>query len=185
MSLNDIQVTALSERFEARAKALASEADGCSASPGEAAKLTGMAGSLVWAARELRLCAGLDWRGPEPVGIDLSRLYRAVVEPADWRTPARHAFVDASNHNVAVKKLAAAIGGLEYRSPAALADGRIYNVSSTQELIDEGMGSDELRIFETGWNGHAPTYVKQPLFLVDEPAPLILLWCRCPQEVAP
>jgi hypothetical protein len=116
--------------------------------------------------------------------LNLSRLYRAVVEPDDWRKPARHAFIEASNHNVAVKKLAAVIVALERCSLAALADGRIHNVYGLQELTDEGMGADvELRIFETGWNGHTPTYVAQPLFLVDEPA-LIRLWCRCPESPA-
>ena len=117
--------------------------------------------------------------------LDLSRLYRVVVGSPDSVHPERVAFVEATNGHSALKKVAAAIGALEYRSPATVG-ARLYNVQSAQECIDDGLSDDsELRVFETGWNGHAPTYVEQPLFLVSAPADLIRVWSRYPHEACP
>ena len=114
--------------------------------------------------------------------FDLSRLYRVVVGSPDSRSPERVAFVEATNGRAAIKKVAASIAGLEYRSPSAVEE-RLYNVQSAQECVDEGLSDDaELRVFETGWNGHSPTYVEQPLFLVAAPATLIRAWSRCSHE---
>ena len=82
----------------------------------------------------------------------------------------------------ALKKVAAAIAALEYRSPSAV-EQRLHNIQSAQECVEQGISDDvELRVFEIGWNGRAPTYVKQPLFLIAAPAVLISAWSRCPQE---
>jgi hypothetical protein len=92
--------------------------------------------------------------------VNLSCSYRAVVEPADWRHAARHAFVEACSHNAALRKIATAVGALE--------------------CLPEGRGKDiGARPFETGWSAGTVTYVQQPLFLLDEPATLIRLWARC------
>ena len=113
----------------------------------------------------------------------LRRLYRAHVQPSDYRGLERTAFVEASRHDGACKKIAAAVAALEHRQPADVAD-RIYNVYSAQELIDEGVSDDlELRLFETGWSGGRAThFVREPLFLLAEPSALIRKWAAVPQE---
>jgi hypothetical protein len=122
-------------------------------------------------------------RTPAAESLDFSRLYRAVVEPADWRGTERIAFVEASSDRDAVRKIAAAIGALEYRLPVTIEE-RIYNCSSAAECVEEGMSEDpDLRIFETGWNGHGVTYAREPLFLLDAPAVLARKWASIPQEV--
>ena len=115
--------------------------------------------------------------------FDLSRLYRVVVGSPDSRTRERVAFVEATNGHAAVKKVTAAIAALEYRSPDAIESGSTTNVQSAQECVDEGTSDDVgLRVFEAGANGHAPTYVEQPLFLAAAPAALIRTWSRCTHE---
>ena len=47
--------------------------------------------------------------------LNLSRLYRAHVQPSDWRGAERTAFVEASSHHAAIKKIAATVGALEHR----------------------------------------------------------------------
>jgi hypothetical protein len=114
--------------------------------------------------------------------LDISHLYRVVVGSPDSEHPERVAFVEATHGHAAVKKVASAIAALEYRSLSTVEE-RLYNVRSAQECIDEGLSEDsELRVFETGWNRRAPTYVEQPLFLVAAPAALIRAWFRCPHE---
>jgi hypothetical protein len=88
--------------------------------------------------------------------LNFSRLYRAHVQPSDWRGAERTAFVEAFSHSAAVKKIAAAGGALEHRSPDAVAD-RIYNCYSSKKLIDEGLSeSHEL----LPWN--VVTQLNQP-----------------------
>jgi hypothetical protein len=82
----------------------------------------------------------------------IARLYRAHVQPQDRRGIERTAFVEASNHNAAVRKIAAAIAALEYCSTTESVCERVYNVASGIELVAEGLSTDpELRLFETGW----------------------------------
>jgi hypothetical protein len=99
----------------------------------------------------------------------------------DWRGAERTAFVEASSYHAAVKKIAAAVGALEHRSPVAVEE-RVYNCFSAKELIDEGLSeSPELRLFETGWSGGKAThFVSEPLFLLDRPAELCRLWASIP-----
>ena len=113
----------------------------------------------------------------------MSALDRVVVGSPDSRAPERVAFVEAIyDHAAALKKVAAAIAALEYRSPSAVEE-RLYNIQSAQECVEQGISDDvELRVFETGWNGRAPTYVEQSLILVAAPATLIRAWYRCPHE---
>jgi hypothetical protein len=114
--------------------------------------------------------------------LDLSRLHRVIVGSPDSRAPERVAFVEAIHGHAALKKVAAAIAALECRSPSAVEE-RLYNIQSAEECVEQGISDDvELRVFETGWNGHAPTYVEEPLFLVAAPAALIRAWSRCPHE---
>jgi len=57
---------------------------------------------------------------------------------------------------------------------------RIYNCSSAQELVDDGISEDlELRLFEVGWSGTSAYFVEEPLFLVTSPA-LIRKWAQIP-----
>lgn len=114
---------------------------------------------------------------------DLSRLYRAVIEPGDAGRPERIAFVEAASHNCAAKKLCAVVAGLEHRHPSQVVN-RIYNVASAPELLQEGLSEDEeLRLMETGASGGMPLYAREPLFLVSRPAALIRIWRRCPLRV--
>jgi hypothetical protein len=117
--------------------------------------------------------------------IDITRLYRAHVSGADWRGAERTAFVEASSHHAAAKKIAAAIAVLEYRKPEEVAE-RIYNLTSAEELIAEGLSEDHaLRLFETGWQGGRPTYfVRSPLVLTADPGPLLRVWAQL-QRVSP
>jgi hypothetical protein len=102
--------------------------------------------------------------------ISLTRLYRAVVEPTDSRGVSRHAFIEAPTHNAAMSKIAAVISALEHRIPDDVRD-RIYNCHSAQELVADGVSEDlGLRLFESGWSCGRPTYVRQPLILLDAPA---------------
>jgi hypothetical protein len=111
---------------------------------------------------------------------NFSRLYRAFVSSRDYREPERTAFVEAYSHNAAAKKIADVVAALEFGSTPEQVQERIYNCSSGQELIDEGLSEDlELRLFETGWTGGKAThFVEEPLFLLDAPATLIRVWAR-------
>jgi hypothetical protein len=115
-----------------------------------------------------------------PTPLNLSRLYRDHISPADWRGTERTAFVEGSSHNCACKKIAAAVAALDHRTPEQVAE-RIYNCYSAKELIDEGLSDDlELRIYETGWSGGKAThFVEHPLFLTAEPGVLARAWAAC------
>ena len=68
---------------------------------------------------------------------------------------------------------------LEMRLPETVEE-RIYNCSSAQELVDDGISEDlELRLFEVGWSGTSAYFVEEPLFLVTSPA-LIRKWAQIP-----
>jgi hypothetical protein len=122
---------------------------------------------------------------PSPVEIDLTRLYRAHVSAHDWRGTEVTAFVEASSHHAAAKKIAAAIAVLENRKPEDVLD-RIYNCSSAEELIAEGLSEDHsVRLLETGWSGGQAThFVRSPLVLTANPAVLLRIWAQL-QRVSP
>lgn len=109
------------------------------------------------------------------------QLFRGVVEAHDWRGSPCHAFVMATDHDAALRKIAAAVGAIEQRLPEAVAE-RVLNVASLPELASEGLGDVDLRLFEIGWSEGKPTYCTQPLFLLTSPAALIRQWASCPQE---
>ena len=113
--------------------------------------------------------------------VHFRRLYRAHVQPQDWRQPELTAFVEAGTHNAAVKKIAAAIAALEYRKPEEMQE-RLYNCSSAEELIEQGLSDDHaLRLFETGWSDRVVSWVEHPLVLLADPAPLLKVWARVTQ----
>lgn len=101
MSLTDVEVLALAERIRERAKAFMQEAADPTDDCRNIAKLTGMASTLNWAARELCWCARVDLtRRPIPPANEASpelsgssagassrrrRLYR-LAHPAGDRT---------------------------------------------------------------------------------------------------
>ena len=118
----------------------------------------------------------------ELTDIALDRLWRAHVEPADWRQPEVTVFVEASGSRMACQKIAGAIAALELRKPEEVAE-RIYNCTSAEELIAEGMSEyHALRLFETGWTGGKPThFVPSPLVLTADPGPLLRIWSQLPQ----
>jgi hypothetical protein len=62
VNLNESEITALCDRFEARAKAIVQEAVLAARSVKfrDCVRLTGMASSFQWAAREVYLCARIS-----------------------------------------------------------------------------------------------------------------------------
>jgi hypothetical protein len=108
--------------------------------------------------------------------IDLSDMYRASVEPIDWRGSVRMVFIEASSERDARMKVAGVVAILEHRSMAEAVD-RVYNVKSARQCIDEGSSVDpELRMFEVGRSGLA--WVRQPIFLLREPASVTRKWLQ-------
>jgi hypothetical protein len=120
-------------------------------------------------------------------GLAIARLYRAHIQPSEWRGIERTAFVEAFNRDAAARKIAAAVAALEYGSTTEQVQERIYNVTSGTQLVAEGLSLDhELRLFETGWSGQeAIAFVEHPLFLLIDPAPLCRKWAQipCPARV--
>jgi hypothetical protein len=110
------------------------------------------------------------------------QLFRGVVEAHDWRGSPCHAFVMASDHDAALRKIAAAVAAIEERSPDSVAE-RVFSVASLPELASYGQGDVDLRLFETGWSEGRPTYCTQPMFLLSAPAALMRQWASCPQDV--
>jgi hypothetical protein len=114
--------------------------------------------------------------------IDITRLYRAFVQPNCWREPERTVFVEAGSREGAVRKIATIIAALEYGKPEAVRE-RLYNLASAVDLIAENISEDHrLRLFECGWSGdQVISWISQPLFLLREPAALIRAWTQLPQ----
>jgi hypothetical protein len=108
--------------------------------------------------------------------IDLSDIYRASVEPMDWRGNVRMVFIEASSERDASLKVAGIVAILEHRSLAE-AVSWVYNVKSPRQCIDDGSSVDpELRMFEIGRSGLA--FVRQPIFLLKKPAALTRKWLQ-------
>lgn len=116
-------------------------------------------------------------------GINVKRLFRAFVSPAEGYGPEITAFIEAGTRDAAVKKIAACVATLEYRKPEDVAE-RIYNCNSWPDLVADGVSDDlAMRLFETGWSGGKAThFVPQPLFLLAQPAELIRIWATIPQD---
>jgi hypothetical protein len=110
------------------------------------------------------------------------RLYLAHIG-ADSHGIECTAFVEATSHTAAGRKIVNVVAALEMRLPDSVAD-RIYNCCSGAELIETGLSDDiEQRLFETGWSGNrAVCFVEHPLFLIAEPAPLIRKWASVMAE---
>jgi hypothetical protein len=107
--------------------------------------------------------------------IDLSDMYRASVEPIDGHCRVRMVFIEASSER-AFMKVAGVVAILEHCSMAE-AVSRVYNVKSARQCIDEESNVDpELRMFEVGRSG--PAWVRQPIFLLREPASLTRKWLQ-------
>lgn len=113
-----------------------------------------------------------SWSFPFP------RLFRAHISAAGNELE-RTAFVEAASHRDAIRKIANAVAAFETCLPDRVEE-RIYNVTSAQELVDEGLSADiELRLFETGWYGNdVVSFVQEPLFLLAAPAGLIRKWAQ-------
>jgi hypothetical protein len=107
-------------------------------------------------------------------------VYRAHVTPQHSRGVEVTAFVEAASREAAVRKISQAIMAIEFgATPESVAD-RIYNCSSAEELIAEGLSEDHaVRLFETSWSGdRAVGFVKHPLVLTADPAPLLRVWAQ-------
>ena len=121
--------------------------------------------------------------------IDITRLWRAHVSPADCRSREMTVFVEAGSSKAAVSKIAVLVAVLGHREPTEIED-RIYNVYRGQELIATGVSEDNgLRLFESGWSGNRVIcWIESPLVFMVNPAPLLRAWCRIPRpatEVRP
>ena len=121
---------------------------------------------------------------PRISGVNIARLYRAIVGPSEYRCTEHVAFVEASGYQMAIDIIAAAVAAIECRKAADVAE-RIYNCESARELIARGESDDlELRLFETGGNRNGPSYIREPLvgplFFLDAPAALIRKWSAIP-----
>lgn len=119
----------------------------------------------------------------QPVPSPFRQIFRAHVEPKDWRRPELTAFVEAGSRETAVRKIAQAIAAIEFGSTEESVRSRIYNATSAAELIEEGLGYDiEGRLMQTGWGGGKPIcFVEHPLVLLADPAPLLKIWARVTQ----
>jgi hypothetical protein len=110
---------------------------------------------------------------------DYSLLYRAFVEPRDWRGTELTIFVEAYSRGQALEKIARAVAVLEGREGDPDLRDRIYNLSGIQELVDEHLSEDvELRILETGSSPDGNCYAREPIFLVAKPGALWRLWAK-------
>ena len=124
---------------------------------------------------------------PVPVPPHFRRLYRAHVQPQDWRGAEVTAFVEASSCETAVRKISQTIAAIEFGSTVESVAERVYNLAGAAELLDDGLGEDiEGRLFETGWgNGRPICFVEHPLVLLSNPGPLLHVWARVTQTVTP
>jgi hypothetical protein len=96
VSLNESEITALCERFEARARAFMQEAGLAARSVKfrDGVRLTGMASSLQWAARELYFWARISRIKVKPDLRTRRRLYRlAHREPSSGYTQIGRAYL--------------------------------------------------------------------------------------------
>jgi hypothetical protein len=110
---------------------------------------------------------------------DYALLYRAFVEPRDWRGTELTIFVEACSRAHALDKIARAIAVLEGREVDSDLRDRIYNLSDIQELVGEHLSEDiELRIFETSSGPDGNCYAREPIFLVAKPDALWRLWAK-------
>lgn len=110
------------------------------------------------------------------------RVYRAHVEPKEWRGVEVTAFVEAGSRETAVHKIAQAIAVIDGSTAESIQE-RIYNCSGAAELMAEGLSEDiEMRLMETGWGGgKAISFVEHPLVLISDPTPLLRVWARVPK----
>ncbi len=120
-----------------------------------------------------------------PVEIDLTRLYRAYVSPADWRGQEACVFVEAASREAAIRKIASCLAVLQYRKPEEVAEA-IYNLAHAEELIAENISEDHAsRLFECGWSANRViAWVQAPLVLMRDPGPLLSAWARIPRPSA-
>jgi hypothetical protein len=60
----------------------------------------------------------------------------------------------------------------------------LYHVQHATELLAGGVATDALlRLFERGWSGaRVVAWIRQPVFLVRDPAALLTKWLQMPQE---
>lgn len=116
--------------------------------------------------------------------IDLTRLYRAYVSPADCHGAEACVFIEAGSRDAAIRKIAGCLAVLEYRTPEDVAE-RIYNLAHAEELLAENLSADHAsRLFECGWSGDRVTcWVQAPLVLTRNPGPLLSAWARLPREI--
>lgn len=112
--------------------------------------------------------------------IDFTKVYRAFVSGQSWRDGERTVYVEALSRETAIRKITAVVCALEFGSEPEAVRERVYNCASAVDLIDEGTSEDHaLRLYEVGWCGsEVIAWVRQPLFLVREPAALICAWAR-------
>jgi len=118
--------------------------------------------------------------------IDVSLLWRSFVTCRD-NLPERTLFVEAVTRTQAHERIRAVLAAVEPCSSDAALDESYYNLSSSSELIENGISEQRLqRLFETGWAGDKVAHwVTHPIIIARDPAPLLRAWAALPQpEVA-
>jgi len=208
MDLQETAIVAVCMRFRTRAKKLMREADEL-AGARDLVRLTASATTLEWAAGDLAILAGISLPDASPEGedttaralskvvhleprrmatasaIDLSRIYRAHVEadPGSFSLE-RMAYIESAlGEDSARQRLVAILSAWEFVKPEEMAE-RVSNCQSARQVIKEGVSEDrELRLFEAARSGDKVTaFVREPLFLLREPAALIRKWASIPWE---
>ena len=107
-----------------------------------------------------------------------SRVYRAFVSPLSVSHSELTVFVEASSRDGARRHICELVALITRRTVDDV-ENALYNLSSAQELLDEGVSeSPGLRLFECGWSCEGITYVESPLFLVTDPTPLLQTWIK-------
>ncbi|MDB6158164.1 MAG: hypothetical protein JWO04_1870 [Gammaproteobacteria bacterium] len=114
-------------------------------------------------------------KNPKP-----SEIYRASVEPPDSKTSFHLAYVRATSETEARDKIGHIMSIIDSCSLAESME-RLYNVKSAATCIQDAQSATAAkRMFEVGRAG--TLFVRQPLFLLREPADLIRIWAEVPQK---
>jgi hypothetical protein len=205
--MKEHEIAALSMRFRSRARKLRGDVEALAGAL-DIVRLSAAISTWEWAAEDLEALAGIPLpdvnRRPEYLDtkaasnvvhlktptssgvptIDVSRLHRARVEPSpNYDYPERLVFVEAMDDDNARFRTAVTVAALEFIKLEE-AEERVSCCQSARDLFKVGASEDRmLRLFEVTRNGGSVTaFVREPYFLVERPAALILKWASIPWD---
>ena len=117
-----------------------------------------------------------------PRPLNLTRLYRAYVEPSRDGGADRMAFIEADSQPEAHERIAQAVAAMECDSVQSVRN-RIHNCSSARECVNDGLSATPAwRLFETAWgSGKVKAWALEPLFLLAAPSHLTRIWAQLPK----